>query len=75
MEAVVSRMKTVQVSINDTEVSKSGVPNKSPTMRFVAVSATIPNVNDIAAWLDTGISSYSVIVTFSKIFYFLGAKK
>lgn len=50
LEAVVSRMKTVQVSINDESLSPG-----SP-MRFIAVSATIPNVNDIASWLDTGIS-------------------
>ncbi|XP_065672994.1 probable ATP-dependent DNA helicase HFM1 isoform X5 [Hydra vulgaris] len=49
MEAVVSRMKTVQVAINN---EKSKTDNKD--MRFIAVSATIPNVDDIAAWLDTG---------------------
>ncbi|XP_065640324.1 probable ATP-dependent DNA helicase HFM1 isoform X3 [Hydra vulgaris] len=49
MEAVVSRMKTVQVAINN---EKNKTDNQD--MRFIAVSATIPNVDDIAAWLDTG---------------------
>ena len=42
MEAVVSRMKTVQVAINN-EVCKTG----NQVMRFIAVSATIPNVDDV----------------------------
>ena len=43
MEAVVSRMKTIQVAIN----SVKDDPN-SPAMRFLAISATIPNVNDVS---------------------------
>ena len=41
MKAVVSRMKTVQKFIKD-------MP-----LRFVAVSATIPNTDDVADWLST----------------------
>ena len=41
MEAVVSRMKTVQVSINNEA-------HESPIMRFMAISATIPNVQDVS---------------------------
>ena len=43
MEAVVSRMKTVQISIN-----KDAETGTTPNMRFMAVSATIPNVNDVS---------------------------
>ncbi|XP_064621106.1 probable ATP-dependent DNA helicase HFM1 [Lineus longissimus] len=46
MEAVVSRMKTVQAAFDR---SSSGLLQ----MRFVAVSATVPNVQDIAEWLGT----------------------
>nr|XP_026695104.1 ATP-dependent DNA helicase MER3-like [Ciona intestinalis] len=44
MEAVVSRMKTVQSCTN---------AGKDTGLRFVAVSATIPNTEDIAEWLGT----------------------
>ncbi|XP_038193967.1 probable ATP-dependent DNA helicase HFM1 isoform X4 [Arvicola amphibius] len=48
LEVVVSRMKTVQSS-------SRALQNASPVpMRFVAVSATIPNVEDIAEWLSDG---------------------
>ncbi|RWS17635.1 putative ATP-dependent DNA helicase HFM1-like protein [Dinothrombium tinctorium] len=40
IEAVVSRMKTMKVHYNELK------------MRFVAVSATIPNAEDIAEWLE-----------------------
>ncbi|XP_066935876.1 uncharacterized protein [Clytia hemisphaerica] len=50
MEAVVSRMKTIQVAINSEKEDSN-----SPAMRFLAISATIPNVNDIGSWLDTGL--------------------
>ncbi|XP_068095919.1 probable ATP-dependent DNA helicase HFM1 isoform X3 [Hyperolius riggenbachi] len=50
LEVVVSRMKTVKASLlrtaKDTDVL---LP-----MRFVAVSATIPNADDIAEWLSDG---------------------
>ncbi|XP_019357137.1 PREDICTED: probable ATP-dependent DNA helicase HFM1 isoform X3 [Gavialis gangeticus] len=47
LEVVVSRMKTVQSSVS----RNSENPNTFPSMRFVAVSATIPNAEDIAEWL------------------------
>nr|XP_034365044.1 probable ATP-dependent DNA helicase HFM1 [Arvicanthis niloticus] len=48
LEVVVSRMKTVQSSSRALE-------NTSPApVRFVAVSATIPNAEDIADWLSDG---------------------
>uniref|UniRef100_H2YTB2 DNA 3'-5' helicase n=1 Tax=Ciona savignyi TaxID=51511 RepID=H2YTB2_CIOSA len=43
MEAVVSRMKTVQ----------SCMKSDDSGLRFVAVSATIPNTDDIAEWLGS----------------------
>ncbi|XP_028638253.1 probable ATP-dependent DNA helicase HFM1 [Grammomys surdaster] len=48
LEVVVSRMKTVQF------LSRA-LQNTSPApVRFVAVSATIPNAEDIAEWLSDG---------------------
>lgn len=48
MEAAVSRMKTKRAYL-----SLKGGSSESQTMRFVGVSATIPNVEDIAQWLST----------------------
>lgn len=48
MEAVVSRMKTVQVSINN-----DAKENDTPIIRFVAISATIPNVKDVGAFVNS----------------------
>ncbi|XP_051713468.2 probable ATP-dependent DNA helicase HFM1 isoform X2 [Oryctolagus cuniculus] len=47
LEVVVSRMKTVQSSSQISENTSAIIP-----MRFVAVSATIPNAEDIAEWLS-----------------------
>ncbi|KAM9244799.1 putative ATP-dependent DNA helicase HFM1 isoform 2-T2 [Dugong dugon] len=49
LEVVVSRMKTVQSLSQTLENTSAIIP-----MRFVAVSATIPNVEDIAEWLSDG---------------------
>ncbi|TKC48508.1 hypothetical protein EI555_003109, partial [Monodon monoceros] len=49
LEVVVSRMKTVQFLSHAVENTISIIP-----MRFVAVSATIPNAEDIAEWLSDG---------------------
>ncbi|NXN13442.1 HFM1 helicase, partial [Indicator maculatus] len=48
LEVVVSRMKTVQSSL--WRLSESHVT--VPPLRFIAVSATIPNAEDIAEWLS-----------------------
>ncbi|XP_061796981.2 probable ATP-dependent DNA helicase HFM1 isoform X1 [Nerophis lumbriciformis] len=50
LEVVVSRMKAVHA------YRKAQNPDTELSMRFVAVSATIPNITDIADWLssDTG---------------------
>ena len=42
MEAVVSRMKTVQACLSQ------GQNQGAPTMRMIAVSATVPNVEDVS---------------------------
>ncbi|XP_051869190.1 probable ATP-dependent DNA helicase HFM1 [Pristis pectinata] len=49
LEVVVSRMKTVQSA-----VLRSSKQPADKALRFVAVSATIPNVEDIAEWLSDG---------------------
>ncbi|XP_053929311.1 probable ATP-dependent DNA helicase HFM1 [Cuculus canorus] len=48
LEVVVSRMKTVQSSLWHLSENHDTVP----PLRFVAVSATIPNAEDIAEWLS-----------------------
>ncbi|KAM6199618.1 LOW QUALITY PROTEIN: putative ATP-dependent DNA helicase HFM1 [Sarcoramphus papa] len=48
LEVVVSRMKTVQSSLSRLLENSDSVP----PLRFVAVSATIPNAEDIAEWLS-----------------------
>ncbi|XP_043376622.1 probable ATP-dependent DNA helicase HFM1 isoform X5 [Chelonia mydas] len=50
LEVVVSRMKTIQSSLS--RISEN--PDMLTPMRFVAVSATIPNAEDIAEWLSDG---------------------
>ncbi|KAM4722895.1 putative ATP-dependent DNA helicase HFM1 [Rhinophrynus dorsalis] len=50
LEVVVSRMKTIQSCLS--HLSKK--PDELIPMRFVAVSATIPNAEDIAEWLSDG---------------------
>ncbi|NXI69010.1 HFM1 helicase, partial [Anseranas semipalmata] len=50
LEVVVSRMKTVQSSLWRLSENHDIVPS----LRFVAVSATIPNAEDIAEWLSDG---------------------
>ncbi|XP_029141554.1 probable ATP-dependent DNA helicase HFM1 [Protobothrops mucrosquamatus] len=50
LEVVVSRMKTIQSSFSQS----SDNPSSVFPMRFVAVSATIPNAEDIAEWLSDG---------------------
>ncbi|XP_032103750.1 probable ATP-dependent DNA helicase HFM1 isoform X4 [Sapajus apella] len=49
LEAVVSRMKTVQSVSQTLRNTSTVIP-----LRFVAVSATIPNAEDIAEWLSDG---------------------
>ncbi|KAG8511046.1 putative ATP-dependent DNA helicase HFM1, partial [Galemys pyrenaicus] len=49
LEVVVSRMKTVKSLSHTSENTSIIIP-----MRFVAVSATIPNAEDIAEWLSDG---------------------
>lgn len=46
MEAVISRMKTIQASM-----SRCPPGSSPPRLRFVAVSATIPNIQDVGLFL------------------------
>ncbi|CAH3171720.1 unnamed protein product [Porites lobata] len=59
VEAVISRMKTVQSTMTRNNTDS---PNREG-MRLIAISATIPNIEDIAAWLggiDSPASHYSM---------------
>ncbi|KAK7790265.1 hypothetical protein R5R35_012634 [Gryllus longicercus] len=53
LEAVVSRMKTIHEAIKDDEkLENRDKRTLVPTsIRFIAVSATIPNIEDVASWL------------------------
>ncbi|CAK1580092.1 unnamed protein product [Parnassius mnemosyne] len=65
LESVVSRMKTIQSSVQSThriellqrqnqgDISMSEQETAMPKIRFVAVSATISNPEDVAEWLGT----------------------
>ena len=48
MEAVVSRMKTIQVALQWQVKTDAGDSDGPGDIRFVAVSATIPNVQDVS---------------------------
>ncbi|GFT18088.1 probable ATP-dependent DNA helicase HFM1 [Nephila pilipes] len=50
MEAALSRMKTIQAVLQG---ESKGKTTSEPSLRFVAVSATFPNVEDAAEWLGT----------------------
>lgn len=54
LEAVISRMKTIfdvgRIGKGE-DISVKGDTNQ---LRFVAVSATIPNIEDLAMWLGHG---------------------
>ena len=44
MEAIVSRMKTIRSSLAAAQSTDSG----GPMLRFMAISATIPNIEDVS---------------------------
>ena len=53
MEAIVSRMKTVRASLSWEEGrGNSSVEHSSSVLRFIAVSATIPNISDVSEACD-----------------------
>lgn len=54
LETIVSRMKTIQYS------SGRETLNDKINLRFIAASATIPNIEDLAAWIggDTTVKFY-----------------
>ncbi|XP_022802309.1 probable ATP-dependent DNA helicase HFM1, partial [Stylophora pistillata] len=63
VEAVISRMKTVQSTMTHCSTGGNISSLDRVSMRLLAISATIPNVEDIAAWLgriDSPASHYSM---------------
>jgi ATP-dependent DNA helicase HFM1/MER3 len=50
IEAVVSRMKALDSLQQQQQQTRN---NDSSQMRFIAISATIPNINDFSCWLGT----------------------
>ncbi|XP_071790611.1 uncharacterized protein [Asterias amurensis] len=54
VEAVISRMKTVQAAAaREATTTEKAAEGGTPDLRFLAVSATIPNIEDVAEWLKT----------------------
>ncbi|KAI8922392.1 Sec63 Brl domain-containing protein [Powellomyces hirtus] len=49
LEVIVSRMKTVNIELQRDKTKH--MPHFAQNMRFLALSATAPNIGDIAAWL------------------------
>lgn len=47
IEAVVSRMKTLALNLNSTPCSSARSYQDETALRFIAVSATIPNIDDV----------------------------
>lgn len=50
LEAVLSRMKTIQMVLSSKTNRNT---TDEPTFRFIAASATFPNVEDVSEWLST----------------------
>ena len=49
MEAVISRMKTVQAAAaREATTTEKAAEGGTPDLRFLAVSATIPNIEDVS---------------------------
>ena len=63
IEVVVSRMKThaLNQAIAEADVNESQDENSS-SIRFVAISATIPNIADFADWLGSGLNQQTPAV-------------
>lgn len=61
IEAVVSRMKTYAYkNFNGKEID-----NEDTSLRFVAISATFPNIEDIASWLGPSYSKPAIVYKYS----------
>lgn len=61
VEAIVSRMKTVRASLQQREVATGQKQAASVPLRFIAVSATIPNINDVKFYEVTNDSKCSLV--------------
>ena len=69
MEAVVSRMKTIQVAVNNLSNNND---KATSTMRFLAISATIPNVGDVRKNFYSNLSKTQLFLNrIDKLFSFL----
>ena len=51
VEAIVSRMKTIRSSLAATQ-SAGGSGDGGPMLRFMAISATIPNIEDVSQYFS-----------------------
>ena len=60
MEAIVSRMKTVRTSISWEEGTRTSQSTSMDVLRFIAVSATIPNISDVSG---RNLNSYCTVYT------------
>ena len=56
MEAIVCRMKTVQASA--TYEGRNSAHRKTPLLRFIAVSATVPNIEDVRVSIHVYVLAY-----------------
>lgn len=57
LEVIVNRMQALgRVEGGDDDIEEEGdsARSKTPDMRFIAVSATVPNIEDVAVWLGAG---------------------
>ncbi len=58
IEAVISRMKTFILKDSGDFTDSSRTPDG---LRFLAISATIPNIEDVASWLGSGCRTPAII--------------
>lgn len=60
LEAIVSRMKAFQQGCNGNAAGNSDAISKfnQKSARFVVLSATIPNIGDIAQWLNGPVKAF-----------------
>lgn len=68
MEATLSRMKTIQIVLScNSNINTS----HEPGFRFVAASATFPNVQDVCIFIEIRIHFTSIVLFFLKFVPYL----